>query len=96
MQHELPSGLIVATNLDPPAGQCMVCEAQFTAHECRPGGEYERHVAKCSNQNEEKLRAMSLKERLPWLYGDDAIDHELEDWVQVEHKTEILEGRLKP
>jgi hypothetical protein len=95
MQHELPSGLIVATSLEPPAGQCMVCEAVFTARECRPGGEYEKHVAKCSDQHETELRAMSLSEKLPWLYGPDAIDRELEDWVH-RRRGAIIEGRVKP
>lgn len=72
------SGLIVAGTTAPARPfRCRVCQVRLSQ------GEYERHVVACQGEHDAQLRELSLRERLPGLFGPDAGDPELEAWART-------------
>ncbi len=71
-----PGGIHIpgtVTSLDPPKFVCLVCRTPFAEREFAA---YQRHVAKCVKENEADLRAASLREKAPGIFGDEAGDPE--------------------
>lgn len=104
MAHVRPSGLIIPRNVASVRANvyfCTVCSAErleageepvgFTADEA---GKYQRHVVDCAAKHEEQLRAMSLRETAPGIFGNEGWDTELEQWVR-DNRDALKEGRLK-
>jgi hypothetical protein len=76
---------------------CPICE-QF-------GGEsrfmvpeelraWERHFDRCAEQHAEALRGQTLEGKAPGLFGPEAGDVEMRDWIK-RNKTELIEDRKR-
>ena len=75
---------------------CLVCSAVFEEDQV---DRYERHVARCSDRNEDRIEA-ELDESnpariMPEVFGPEAGDVEFERWMK-ENARAVLEYRKKP
>ena len=71
---------------------CMTCgTARFYKDQRR---EYEAHAVRCSRENEEVERALSMRNRLGPVFGGDMVDTELEAWV-ANRRRAIIDGTVK-
>lgn len=71
---------------------CLTCgEARFYKDQ---RAEYERHAIRCSMENEDTERRMSLRTRLGPVFGGDYVDEELESWV-AKRRQQIIDGTVK-
>ena len=83
--------LIIGASEDrPKLATCLDCDTPFYVGEERA---YEQHVLLCSARHEDEMRAASLREREPGIFGEGP-EPDLERWVKVNAKK-IIEGRLK-
>lgn len=74
------------------AFRCLVCGADFYDDEHTA---YERHVVSCAEDNDEHLRAQSLRVKAPALFDpEQSGDVEFQKWVRA-NKEAILADRLK-
>lgn len=75
----------------PVADRCRICK-EFVRYRDEPPAVMEMHAARCVKRHEEQLREQRAREHpeimRPW-------DPEMARWMR-EHKTAVLEGRLKP
>lgn len=90
----LPAGF--SRDKDREVLACLLCDARF---EMEQQDLFERHVAKCSEQNEdqidEEISEVSLARQLPTMFGPEAGDVEFERWMK-DHAEDVLLGKLKP
>lgn len=89
-----PSGIYISTDAvrdrEQPMFGCAICGRTFAKFE---SGLYQKHVAQCANDHEAELRAMSTREAMPGLFGDESRS-DLEIWV-AENRDALIEGRKK-
>lgn len=84
--------IVMRVNAPEPCYFCLCCnEASFVEGEERG---YERHVARCSTVHDEKLRADSIRTRMPLIFDPHVSgDVELTRWIR-RHRGMLLEGRM--
>lgn len=89
---------VIRRHEGPPQWICLVCLTPFFEGEETA---FERHVAGtasmpgCAEREEEKLRAQSLRDRMPEIFDPlQSGDVDLELWIQ-KHRQALLEDRKK-
>lgn len=92
----LKSGLIIppsVTSVKRPVAYCTVIvdgAGTVCGKPLYSDRDAQEHSTRCAKRNIEHIRARSLKERMPGVFGP--IDPEAEGWVR-RNAREILEGR---
>jgi hypothetical protein len=86
--------IVVRHGAQQPKFHCLIpgCGAKFTEEEARA---YQAHVARCSTENEDRLRGASMRTVAPGLFDPTiAGDPERESWVRA-HRRGIIDGSVR-
>jgi hypothetical protein len=74
-----------------PKFQCRSCGKAFFEGEDR---QFARHASACADANYGEAKAQTVAAKMPAVFGDETIDHELERYAKL-HAEAILEGRKR-